>query len=164
LFIKCTKKEEISCTGKGYEVLSNNVVRLITEYPSTLLMTHSPNECTICTGLSYQVLVWGDRKHTLWYMGAGENYCIVLGDCFLDFCSSELYVVSNSPHACRELELSNCERDLYDLLKSHYGKPLFVCIDHKECLQQLIHNVVYHGLEDDCLGKLNKIKREIIHE
>lgn len=154
---ECLKINGFQCRELNYEVLNEDVVKIATSKPVGLLVTHSPNNCIICTGSEFQVLVWGSQKHTLWLLKPGENYCIEFKNCYLDQCSENIIAISRQPGACRDLTLTQCEEKLLNTLLHLNYKYLFITSNIEYETPVEIPIIVKHEDEKECIEKLNSM-------
>jgi hypothetical protein len=153
---RCDIERAISCYDIQVDVVNERLVKLNTASNVGVVFTHTPATCVICTGVEFQVYVWGSKKHTLWLLPPGENYCVVLEHCYVDQCFDHVYVVSRTPNSCERLEAYECVDKLVDIA-GRMKTLLFVNLDipclHANNLVNLINS---HDLE--CNGELVRAK------
>lgn len=157
--IECAKKDtSLLCREHGVLDFSRGVVKLSLNKEGGFLFIHALNETILCTGLEFQVHVWGSTKYTLWLLKPGENTCVLFKDLFLDKCADYAYVISTSPNACSKLNFTRCEEELLVKIKLSLNTPLFILLGPGEGLQiRDMLNIISHENPASCEQKLAEI-------
>jgi len=157
--LRCVRENEyFLCSDQRALKIRNGVVEIQLPKESLIVFTSGVKDSIICSGLDFQVHVWGLEKHTAWSFNPGTNNCVVLTNVFLDKCHDYVYAVSNTPNACNKLNVpySACERELVEIA-SKYRIPVFI-LDVRETPGSLPVNVVTHGSPDECYLHLMELK------
>lgn len=159
--VVCAKEAgTFKCTDHGYLRINNGVFEMNLKEEALALFIHDVKETTICSGVEFQVHVWGLKKYVLWFLPRGANYCATLSETFLDMCDDYVYVVSKMPHACSKVLLTDCEKELLRFASTH-KVPVFIVLD-VDLSGSLPANVVaHHGPEDLCLTKLSELRNRL---
>ncbi|MEM4482054.1 MAG: hypothetical protein QXK88_05615 [Desulfurococcaceae archaeon] len=153
---KCVKENQRFACDEGIATVhSDTVIELKFDSPAYVLFAHIPKETVICSGLSFQVHIWGNNKYTLWEFPKGTNYCAVFRDVFLDECVDRLFVVSSAPNACSKLAFSSCEKALLSALH-RIGLPLFIAVG-SFTYHELQPNILKHNSEEECQRKIKML-------
>jgi hypothetical protein len=157
---RCDIERAISCYNIQVDVVDEKLVKLDTASSIGVVFTHTPITCVICTGVEFQVYVWGDKKYTLWLLPPGENYCIVLEYCYVDHCLDHVYVVSRAQYSCERLEEYKCVDKLVNIA-NRMKIPVFVNLDIP-CLH--INNLVNFINSHDLMKCNNELARTKLAE
>lgn len=159
--IKCIKKSGlIECTGLDHLKIRNGVVEIHLKKRTFALFLHGINEVTICSGLEFQVHVWGLEKYMLWLLPPGINHCITLSDVFLDPCSNYVYTVSKTPNACNTISNSLCKLELIKVADA-LRVPIFILLNIKPSHALPVNVIPYDGVEDRCFARVSELRGEL---
>ncbi|MEM0000879.1 MAG: hypothetical protein QXJ84_00290 [Desulfurococcaceae archaeon] len=159
--IQCTKENgSIRCTNRDHLKMCNGVLEARLEEKMFVLFVHAANETTICSGVEFQVHVWGLEKHVLWLLPPGINHCITLSGVFLDPCSNYVYAVSKTPNACSVVSRSPCKRKLLKLANA-LKVPVFILLDVEPPGILPVNVIPYDGAEDRCFARLLELKSKL---
>ncbi|MEM0001773.1 MAG: hypothetical protein QXS24_02490 [Desulfurococcaceae archaeon] len=156
---ECVKKEDkLYCNELGVLDIEQGTIKFSFNDETNVLFIHELNEIILCTGLDFQVYVWGKTKYTLWTLRPGNSSCIVLKDLFLDECTEHVYAVSSFPNMCDKLNYTECEDELITEMKLALNMPLFILVGLRDDLQHRnTINIVNHEDPASCQQKLTML-------
>lgn len=159
--IRCVKRNElIECTDHNHLKIRNGVLEANLREKTFALFVHNVNEVTICSGLEFQVYIWGLEKYVLWLLPPGVSHCITLSNAFLDPCSNYVYAVSKTPNACNMIPNSSCK---YELLKiaDALRVPIFISLNIETPRTLPVNVVLYDSMEDQCFVKIHELRDKL---
>lgn len=159
--LECFKEHEtLACKNHDYSRVGTNAIELRLDEESLTAFTLGVKDFVICSGLNFQVNVWGLEKIVTWLLPRGPNHCILLSNVFLDACSEYVYVISKTPHACDNLSLTACEIE-FARLANTYGVPIFIVLDVRIPGLPPINTIIHKTLNNTCLEHLLELMKRI---
>lgn len=159
--LECFKKHNaLTCKNHVYSRMSADAIELRLDEESLVTFTLEVKDFVVCSGLNFQVSVWGLEKRVIWLLPPGSNHCILLSDVFLDICSEYVYAISKTPHACNNLFLTACETEFVKLANT-YRVPIFI-VSNANVSGLPPMNVVIHEIPNDmCLERLSELVKKV---
>lgn len=152
--VECTVTGEGITCSDGVRVRVDDVVYFEVDRDMDIVFKQSVEEMIICSGLGFQVHVWGSDKYILWTLPRGLNKCYLIKGVFLDQCNEYLYVVSEKPVYCSRSILSECEREL-GYIAEKLQRPIFIFMDIDQAPK--LPNIVKHSNIDECISTLSRL-------